>query len=297
MTGPNVAGPISTSEFEMYVLSRPYFDAAGLLVATDDTTNEITGFTHCGFGPAEAATFCRCLDKSMGTIAVVCAGADESLQNALIQAGIKFLKSQGAGVIYAGGRYPLNPFYWGLYGGSEFSGVLESEPGLHASLVRNGFAESARSVLFEFNLAGAEPRHMKNTILKRESRLSILEDDSLGCLWTELAIEPFHPMNIEINGRLGKAKLASAVLWPMLLYGRRECRSRIGLISVDVAPEHRRQGYGRLVVTEAIKCSMELSYDVLCVQTDATNHAAIQLYEGIGFKRTESASLYRLCGP
>jgi len=294
MIGPNVAGPISTSEFEMFVLSRPYFEAAGLIVATDDNTNQIIGFTHCGFGPADPTTFCRSVDKSLGTIALVCSGADESLQHALVQAGITHLKSQGAGVIYAGGRFPLNPFYWGLYGGSEFSGILAVESGLHAALVRNGFAESARSVLFEFNLAGAEPRHIKNIVLKRDSQLSIIEDDSLGCPWTELAIEPFHPMNVEIRKRHDKATVASAVLWPMLLYGRRDLRSRIGLISVDVAPENRRQGYGRLVVTEAIKCAMELSYDVMCVQTDATNLPAIKLYEAIGFKQVETASLYRL---
>ncbi len=294
MTGPNVGSPVTNGEFELFNLSRPYFDAAGLQVAIDEETRAIAGFVHSGFGPADPASFCRRLDRSMGTIAVVCAPADPEMEDSLIQAGINYLRKEGAGVIYAGGRFPLNPFYWGLYGGSEFSGVLDSQPELQAALVRNGFKESARSVLFEYNLAKAEPRHVKNIVLKRESRLSILEDDSLGCHWTELALEAFHPMNVEIRDRHDTRTLARSVLWPMALYGRRESVSRIGLIGVEVAPGHRRQGYGRLVVTESIKCAIELSYDVLCVQTDVTNTPAMGLYEGMGFSRSGSASLFRL---
>jgi ribosomal protein S18 acetylase RimI-like enzyme len=294
MTGPNIAQPISNNEFEIFVLSKPYFDATGLLVAVDDDSGRIAGFTHCGFGPADPDRFCRQLDQSLGTIAIVCSAGNAAMDDALIQAGIKYLREKGADVIYGGGRFPLTPFYWGLYGGSEFSGVLESQPEVQAAMMRNGLKESARSVLFEFNLAKAEPRHIKNIVLKRESQLMILDDDLPGGAWLALAIEAFHPIRVELQDRSGRQKVASSALWPMALFGRREGCSRIGLIDVEVDQAYRRRGFGRLLVTESIKCAMEQSYDILAVQTDATNSAAIKLYESMGFVRTETASLYRL---
>jgi ribosomal protein S18 acetylase RimI-like enzyme len=197
-------------------------------------------------------------------------------------------------VIYGGGRYPLNPFYWGIYGGSEFSGFLESQPATLQAFQRNGFKESASSVLFEFDLAKSEPRHLKNIMLKRESRVHILEDENPEENWSALAVEAFHPLVVQILDKAEKAVIARSCLWPMSVYGRREGVSRIGLIDVIVDDDHRRKGYGRLLITESIKCASGLSYDILCVQTDSTNLAAIKLYEQSGFERTETARLFRL---
>lgn len=292
--GLNLASPLSSNEFEVLVLSKPYFDGKDLLVATDQTSGKIVGFVHCGFGPSDPLTFCQDLDVSMGTIAMLCCKPDHELENTLIRSAINHLKSSGSQVIYAGGRYPLNPFYWGIYGGSEFSGFLQSHQNIHPALLRNSFFETASSVMLEYNLAKNEPRHLKNTILKRESRLLILEDENPKCKWTTLAIEIFHPMMIYISDKNEVQSIAHSTLWPMSLFGRSAQQSRIGLIDVWVDQEQRRRGFGRLIITEVIKCAMELSYDILCVQTDATNEGALKLYESLGFQRTETTHFYRL---
>lgn len=295
MSGPNVAVPLSNTEFDLFVLSRPYFNRQDLIVATQEQTGVIAGFVHCGFGPEDPQTYCRALSHDLGTIAMLCSPHDPNLEDQLIQAGVEHLKSSGCRVIYGGGRYPLNPFYWGLYGGSEFSGILDSQPSTLQAFQRNGFRESASSVLFEFDLAKAEPRHLKNIMLKRECRLQILEDENPEENWSALAVEAFHPLVVQILDKTEKAVIARACLWPMSVYGRIEEVSRIGLVDVNVEDDYRRKGYGRLLITESIKCASELSYDILCVQTDSTNLAAIKLYEQSGFVKTESARLFRLC--
>ena len=296
MPGPNVAVPITTGEYDQLVLSRPYFEAGALLVAVDTQTRLIKGFAHCGFGPEEPSTFCMSLNRELGTIALICCPPGSPMTGDLVQASVDYLKTAGAKVIYAGARFPLNPFYWGLYGGSEFSGVLESQQDVITALLACGFQESAKTELFEFDLARPAPRHVKNAILRRECRLQSLDDKVFNCQWSELALEGFLPLSIEIHEKQGDALVADASLWPMSLYGRRTGQSRIGLFDVHVAPEHRRKGFGRLLLSEAIKCAADLSYDVMCVQTDSTNTAAVKFYGNSGFVSAGSARLFRLAG-
>lgn len=294
MTGPNVAVPITTGEYDQFVLSRPYFEASSLLVAVDLQSNAIQGFAHCGFGPEEPAKYCMSLNRELGTIALVCSPPDRDLTYALVKAGVDCLKMAGAKVVYAGGRYPLNPFYWGLYGGSEFSGVLETQPMVIQVLAEQSFQECGQTVLLEFDLARPAPRHVKNAILRRDCRVELEDETKFKCRWTELALETFLPMTVDVTDKQKGKEIASASLWPMSLYGRRTGQSRIGLIDVHVHPDCRRKGYGRLLLSEAIKSAAELSYDVLCVQTDAANTAAIDFYENSGFVRAGSARLFRL---
>jgi ribosomal protein S18 acetylase RimI-like enzyme len=293
MSGPNVASPISSSEFEQFVLSRPYFEAAGLILAID-ADERIAGFVHCGFGPLDPHGHCWELERALGTLAVLVAGHEPELHETLIEAGIAYLRSRDAKVIYAGGRFPLNPFYWGLYGGSELSGVLRSQPHVHQALTSCGFRTVAESVLFEYDLSKPEPRHLNNALLRRESRFHVLEDEPGECSWTSLALEVFHPFGLKITNRLETICIARATLWPMSLFGRNEGPSRIGLIDFHVEEEYRRKGYGRLLLTESVKCVAELGYHILCVQTDAANEPATTLYDRSGFKRGESAAFYRL---
>ncbi|MCA9248925.1 MAG: GNAT family N-acetyltransferase, partial [Planctomycetales bacterium] len=120
-----IANPIRAWDFEQLVLSRQYFDRAGLIVAQRD--GEIVGFAHGGFGPDEAN---QEVDTSWGVTAMLMVRPEEhgsSLGAELLAASEEYLRGRGAKVLYAGCVRPLNPFYQGLYGGSEMPGTLESD--------------------------------------------------------------------------------------------------------------------------------------------------------------------------
>ena len=68
------------------------------------------------------------------------------------------MRDRGAEVIYAGGQSPLNPFYWGVYGGSEWSGILSAHETFGRGVVAAGFEPVSTTVLMEADLSAPEPR-------------------------------------------------------------------------------------------------------------------------------------------
>ncbi len=64
---------------------------------------------------------------------------DPDLEGGLILAAERYLRSRGAKVFYAGGQQPLNPFYWGVYGGSEWSGILSGHTTFLRAILESGY--------------------------------------------------------------------------------------------------------------------------------------------------------------
>ena len=146
-------------ELDTHAWGRVNFEPAGLVVAERD--GRILGFAHAGFGPelpvASTRPFDLCLD--LGTIAmlVVEPGLDDpELIRGLLDSAEGYLRSRGAKVVYGGGLFPLNPFYWGVYGGSEGSGVLSGHGAFHRGLVDVGFVPVGSTVLLEADLGAPE---------------------------------------------------------------------------------------------------------------------------------------------
>src|SRR5262249_41486223 len=108
--------PMSMALLERYVLSKPIFEREGLLVALQE--GKPVGFVHGGGGPSgDRGTLST--ECGVVSVAIFKPEADNAIAPELVSRCEAFLKSRGARTLYGGGRYPLSPFYYGLYGGSE----------------------------------------------------------------------------------------------------------------------------------------------------------------------------------
>src|SRR5262249_3591957 len=128
------ARPLSVHELCAQAWGSVLFEAAGLVVAERD--GRIVGFAHAGFGPEWPVDATRPLDLSfeLGTIAMLLVEPgfeDAEVVDGLLEAAEGYLRDRGAKVLYAGSLFPLNPFYWGIYGGSEGAGVLSGHQAFH----------------------------------------------------------------------------------------------------------------------------------------------------------------------
>jgi ribosomal protein S18 acetylase RimI-like enzyme len=291
----NVVRPLVVHDWDALVVGKPHFDADGLIVAERD--GRVVGFAHAGFGPVQPEGPSHRLDTSMGTIALLALEPgldDESLERGLILEAERYLGRRGASVVYAGGRHPLDPFYWGLYGGSEFSGILSGHTAFHRAVQRSGYQAVSTAILLELNLNQSEPRDPRMAALRRQTRFEAIEDNPPMGWWTAAAIGPFHPTYYRLVHRGDQKVLASAMTWEIASELGNGGPNRTALILVQVNPEWRRKGLGRLLSIEVLRHCREMLGDIVCVQTLDTNEAALSLYEGLGFQRVDSALLYRL---
>jgi ribosomal protein S18 acetylase RimI-like enzyme len=292
--GAAVAGPLSAHEFDLHVVGGPLFEARGLIVAERD--GRPVGFAHAGFGPDSVTDPPLRLSYAMGTVAmlVVEPGQDDpGLESSLLAEAEAYLRGLGAAVVYAGGQAPLNPFYWGVYGGSEFAGILDSHAPFRLAAERAGYEPVSTSVLLEADLSVPERRDPRAVLLRRQTSLEVVEDVLPDSWWEALAVGEFRPTAYRLLSRLDGTELARATTWDMSWFGRREGRVPVGLSGLEVHPEHRRKGYGRHLLQEVMRSARLASASVLAVQTGATNSAALALYQGAGCEPVQTAQLYR----
>lgn len=284
-------------ELDAHAFGAVIFESSGLIVAESD--GQIVGFAHAGFGPELPIDPGRPfeVDRGLGTLAMLVLDPrfdDPALASQLIAAGEDYLRARGARVLYAGGLYPLNPFYWGIYGGSEGSGVLSGHETFCKAVVERGYEPAAKTVLLEADLTASEPRDPRAAIIRRQTQLSYVDDALPDNWWQSIALSDFQLMQARLLLKPGLAEIARAVAWDMSWFGRSDHRTRIGLIHLDVAPEHRRKGYGRFLVNEILRRARENMIARAAVQTSATNEPALALYTSLGFQTVGEATLYRL---
>jgi ribosomal protein S18 acetylase RimI-like enzyme len=293
-----VVKPLTAHEFDTLVVGKHLFDRSGLIVAERD--DQVVGFAHAGFGPIQPEGPSHRLDLDLGTIAMLAIDAsviDEELEIGLVREAIGYLRDRGAKVIYAGGQYPVNPFYWGLYGGSEFAGVLGSHAAFHRAALRAGFEPVSQSRMLEADLAHPEPRDPRSTLLRRQVRAETSEDVRPSSWWQAMAIGMFRPCRVRLIGRGDGKELARAMTWDIASgFGLGDGRPRTGLIDVHVQPEQRRRGLGRLLIAEVFRHARDQLAEIVVVQVSEENAPALGLYTATGFETVETATLYRLPG-
>jgi ribosomal protein S18 acetylase RimI-like enzyme len=289
------ARPLTGHEFDTHVVERPHFQSQGLIVA--EREGRIVGFAHAGFGPDEPVGRPFHFDPELGTIAMLVVEPgpeDPELEQGLIERAEHYLRSRGATVLFAGGLFPLNPFYWGIYGASEWAGILSAHGSFHRAVRRSGYEPVGTTVLLEADLSLPEPRNPRSVLIRRQARVEITEDALPAQWWEALAIGEFCPTRYRLISKQDETELARATTWDMSWFSRLDGRSRIGMIAVEVAAGHRRLGYGRHLVVEILRHARAEMTAAIAIQTSSTNLPAIALYESIGFQRVEETTIYRL---
>jgi len=292
-----VVRPVSAHEWDAMVVGRVDFDARGLIVAEEG--GRVVGFAHAGFGPETEEDPPHRLDRELGTIAMLVVDPDrdsEALRSGLMAEAEAYLRASGAKVLYAGGQGPLNPFYWGLYGGSEFAGILEGHESFRKAAAEAGYRPVAAAELLEADLAAVEARDPMAAVHRRQAKVEVSEDACPSDWWEAVALGSTQITRFRLVSKADDAELARASTWDMAAFGRIDGKARTGLYAVEVAPAHRRKGFGRFLVGEVLRHARGQWGEVVSVLTGATNIPALGLYRACGFHLVDTATLYRRPG-
>ncbi len=287
-------------ELDTHALGTVNFDPAGLIVA--ERNGQVVGFVHAGFGPDLPVELTRPFElcHDLGTIAMLVVAPqddDPELISGLLDGARSYLRARGAKVLYAGGIFPLNPYYWGIYGGSEGSGILSDHRQFHRAVLDRGFEPVSTTVLLEADLAVHEPRDPRAALIRRQTQFEYIDDAMPTHWWQNLALGDFQLMSASLLLKSDGTPVAQAQVWDMTWFGREDGQARIGLINLEVPIPHRRKGYARFLVSEIFRRARENLVSVVTVATSDSNQPALALYAALGFEPIDQSTVYRLPFP
>jgi GNAT superfamily N-acetyltransferase len=282
--------PMSMAALERYVLAKPTFDRDGLLVAVED--DRLVGFAHAGFGPSEDR---HTLSTERGVISLVMLrpDADPATANELLLRAENYLRSRGATQIYGGGSYPLSPFYYGLYGGSEFSGVLDSDVAQTGIFQSHGFQVLERNVVLNRDLAGFRPLVDRQQIqLRRTTRVEAIIDPATTSWWDAVMFEPFDRTRWELLDRDTGSLLASVYFLNLETMSGAWGVHAIGIVDLKVNGDRRRRGLATFLLGEAFRQLQAQGVSLAEVHVPEANVAGVSVFRNLGFEPVDASTLY-----
>lgn len=279
-----LSSTVSRNDLDHLVLSKPYFDPAGFIMAIVE--GQTSGFVHCGFGPNESGSE---LDWTTGILCQLrsrSGPAAEEIRNGLIEQALDYLRSKGAKVCYSASKFPFVPFYLGLYGGSRIPGVPQEDEVLLQSLIANGFRENERIPIFQRTLAGFRTpidRQLMN--VRRQFQVQSIVDPMPATWWENCMLGMAETFAFRLLERKTQETVGGVSFWEIqplsLEWGVRS----MGMFDVQIAPHLHQQGLGTFLVGQALTQLMHQGVGLCEVQVRASNHQSIRLFKKLGFEQ------------
>ena len=287
--------PMSAALFEQFILSKPYFDNAGLIVAVDD--NRPVGFAHAAFGPNEGGDR---MARQMGSTCLVMVRPDyqrRGIGGELLARSEAYLRERGAEVIYGGGIAPLNGFYLGLYGGSELPGVLDTDAAEQQLFQSHGYREIDRVYVLERDLAGFRPVVDRQQMqIRRSSTIETINDPPPVNWWEACAWSGLDQTLYELTARTAGHVVARASSWALEPLSAAWGMRAAGVLGLEVDEASRRQGFATYLMGEILRQLAAQGTSLVQVQTMQANKPAQKLYEKLGFRMVNQGAVYRKDG-
>lgn len=282
----------SPAPLDNAVFNKPYFDPAGLVVAEDDA-GTLAGFAHAGFGPSEDHTH---IDQSAGVVCAIAvrpAFRRTGVGTELLRRAEEYLQTRGTKTIEAGPNRPNQPFYVGVYGGSNAAGFLNSDPDIGPFLIARGYRPGRRVLVFDRRLdAPLNIVDARFGPLRRKYEAQALPQARLGDWWRECVFGPLEPAEFRLDDKATGQTAGRALFWEMTDYGWRWGAPPAGILEVQVRHDLRRQGLGKFVLAQLLRHLQEQYFAVAEVQVPEEDEAAARLFRSLGFVQVDEGVTY-----
>jgi ribosomal protein S18 acetylase RimI-like enzyme len=289
---PGMHQPITCDLLEQIVFARLYFDYPGLQIALDD--GRPVGFAHAGFGPDADGKWVKTEDGVTCAVVVRPDCNEAEVTAGLIERCEEYLQRRGAKVLYGGGLHPLNPFYVGLYGGSELPGILDSDVVTRQVLAQRGYTEAERVTLLQRELSGFESLIDRYQMqIRRQMIVEVVADAPTQSWWEASTVGEFDLTRFDLVVRAGGARVAYALFRNMEPGGTGTLGKTMGLLHLHVEPTYRRRGLAFFLLSEAFR--QFIRQGIACVDTQlrASNTSATGIIKRLGFKEVNGGGVWK----
>jgi ribosomal protein S18 acetylase RimI-like enzyme len=275
----------SPTLLEYFVFAKPYFDPDGLIVAADGA--KLVGFALAGFGPDGAGARLDATNGVIDLIGVIPAYRKQGVGGELASRAEAYLRRRGARSLSAGPMEPLNPFTFGLYGGSQSPGFLDSDAAARPFFEHRGYRPQETKLVFQRPL-DRPPVVADARFGAYRPRYEIQVGPRGGTTWWQECV--FGPLELHDYRLIDKTTgrwAARAALWEMETYGPTWNEHAVGLIELETDPGMRRKGLAKFLMAQTLRHLHEQFFTVVEIQAPETNTAAVNLIRGLGFTQID----------
>jgi ribosomal protein S18 acetylase RimI-like enzyme len=281
-----------SSPLEHFVFAKQYFDPAGLVLALDGPTP--IGFAHAGFGPTSDGGKLSTDKGVICLVGVVPSHRRRGIGSELLRRCEDYLRQCGATDLYAGGMAPLNPFYLGVYGGSDSPGFLLSDAAAEPFLARHGYRTHDVCQVFHCRL-----NHSYNVVDARFANLRNRFDIRAQARgrptswWQAAVLGPSEMLEFSVEEKTTHDIFGRVSVWEMEGFSHRWNESVLGLVDVEVREDNRRQGLGKYLLSQALRYLRDQYFTLAELQVHESSEAGRRLCQSLGFKQVDTGRIYR----
>jgi GNAT superfamily N-acetyltransferase len=295
LTGRGSVRLRNSSPLERCTFSKVFFDPAGLILAEEG--GRCIGFVHAGFGASAEGTT---LDRQAGVTCVLAVRSSHRFQGIgteLLRRSEAYLRGQGAQRLYAGPMAPCNPFYFGLYGGSELPGFLASDEAAEPFFTKHGY-QPCRTVRVLQRRVNLPVKVFDPRFVAYRQRFELMEDFSsrLGSWWQYCLFNASEPRVFLLLDRSTGERAAQATAWEMEGFSFRWNTPVVGVLDWQVRPELRGQGIGKFLLTQLLRKAQEELLEVMELQLPSDDAPALKVCKALGFEQVDLGRCYEWKG-
>lgn len=281
------------SFLEYFVFAKPYFDANLFWLAEEE--GRLVGLAIAGFAANEDEST---LDYSKGVICAIGAHPERrrmGIGTALLKRCEETLQSQGATTIYAGPQVPLNPYTFGIYGGCQSPGFLESDSHAGPFFTSHGYQLQSKCQVLQCPIEQFSPVVDRRfpTLRRRFDVCLHVPMRGTASWYQECALGPVELMELTVTDKENGEQVGSALAWEMELFSAAWNEHVVGVYNLAIEEPYRRQGLGRFFLSQILEYFHEQFFTLVEVQIPGSNPAAEALCKGLGFEPRDSGHLYQ----
>jgi ribosomal protein S18 acetylase RimI-like enzyme len=284
-TGHGAVPLQSATLLDRFVLAKPYFDPAGLVIAEDDGV--CLGFAHAGLiADSQPLHGVTCL------LGVRPGLRKQGIGSELLARAEQYLRQRGAQLLSAGEQGRCSPFYLGLYGGSEGAGFLSSDVNAEPFLTRRGYKVDRRILVLQRDLLKplkvADPRF---ALLRQHFEMRVRSPHNLG-FNQECSLGSVEPLEFFLLDKRSQTVAASTLAWEMEGFSCRWHHPAAGLVGFHVQPELRRQGLGKFLLVTLLRQLQEQYCEIVETHIDENHKVAVKFLGDLGFQQVDVGQVF-----
>lgn len=292
--GRGAAGGFGCDVFDDVVVAQTYFDRDGLIVAVDGT--EVVGFAHAGFGPTRDESTLQFTDGVICMVIVHPAHRRQGIGRELVRRAEAYLRDRGATSIQAGASPGRDPFYCGIYGGAESSGLLESEPFAIPFFESMDYVPKTRRLILQRDLETKnDPVSLRLLNARRATRLDVPELTQPRTWWWQTRRGRLDSLDFALIPKSGGEPLAQVTVVGLDFYIPCWGTRAAGLVDLRVRPDARKKGFGQACLIEVCRHFRQEMISLVEAHVPADDTPALAVFACAGFSPVDSAVVYEKC--